>query len=102
MNADTIDALNEIRDYQQGKPTGVRVTKVPVDDVEVKNIREQLHLSQEEFAEKYGLSVATVRNWEQGRRKPDGATRLLLQLIQSQPDIVAQEIQKLKLKPAAA
>jgi putative transcriptional regulator len=101
MNAETIDALNEIRDDQQGKPTGVRVTKIPIDEVEIKSIREQLNLSQEEFAEKYGLPVATIRNWEQGRRKPDGATRLLLQLIRSQPDIVAQEIQKLKLNATA-
>lgn len=48
--------------------------------------RRRLRLSQEDFAETFGLSVASVRNWEQGRRVPGRATRLLLRFIEDHPE----------------
>ncbi len=56
--------------------------------VNVKALRARLGISQEAFAGRYGLDVATVRNWEQGRTKPEGPAVALLQLIERDPDKV--------------
>ena len=53
---------------------------------EVKKIRQQYGLSQDKFAILMGISTATLRNWEQGRRKPEGPARVLLQVAAKHPD----------------
>jgi DNA-binding transcriptional regulator YiaG len=64
-----------------------RITRRQVD---VKELRARLGMSQEAFAGRYGLDVATLRNWEQGRTTPEGPAATLLQLIDSDPDKVAE------------
>ena len=54
----------------------------------IKRIRAGYKLSQQEFAALLGISVATLRNWEQGRRMPEGPARVLLQVAARYPDIV--------------
>jgi len=53
---------------------------------EVRKIREQYGLSQDKFATLMGISVGTLRNWEQGRRKPEGPARILLRVAAVHPD----------------
>jgi len=53
---------------------------------DVKRIRANYKLSQGEFAALLGISVATLRNWEQGRRAPEGPARILLQVAAKHPD----------------
>ena len=55
-------------------------------EAEVRKIREQYGLSQDKFAMLMGISVATLRNWEQGRRKPEGPARILLRVAAAHPD----------------
>jgi len=55
---------------------------------DVKRIRANFKLSQGEFAALIGISVATLRNWEQGRRTPEGPARILLQVAAKHPDAV--------------
>ena len=59
-----------------------------VSALDVKRIREQYELSQSEFAALLGISVGTLRNWEQGRRAPEGPARVLLQVAAKHPDAV--------------
>ena len=59
------------------------------DPVDVAQIRRRLMLSQGGFAERFGLSLPTVRNWEQGARLPDAAARAYLTVIARDPDRVA-------------
>jgi putative transcriptional regulator len=59
-----------------------------IDGPNVKQIRANYKLSQSEFAALLGISVATLRNWEQGRRTPDGPARILLQVAAKHPDAV--------------
>ena len=54
--------------------------RVEFPESKVQKIREQYGLSQDKFAALMGISVATLRNWEQGRRKPEGAARVLLRV----------------------
>jgi DNA-binding transcriptional regulator YiaG len=56
---------------------------------DVRAIREKLHLSQAEFAERFHLSQRTVQQWEQHRAMPDMPARVLLKAIQHAPDIIA-------------
>lgn len=59
-------------------------------EVNIKALRRRLGLTQEAFAGCYGLDVKTLRNWEQGRTEPDGAARVLLQMIDRDPDKVME------------
>ena len=56
---------------------------------QVKAIRAKLRASQPEFALMIGVSVATLRNWEQGRRTPDGPALALLRVAAKNPEVVA-------------
>jgi putative transcriptional regulator len=55
---------------------------------DVKRIRSNYRLSQGEFAALLGISVATLRNWEQRRRTPEGPARILLQVAAKHPGAV--------------
>jgi putative transcriptional regulator len=60
----------------------------PPEKVEVEPIRRRLGLTQASFARVFGLNIATVRDWEQGRRTPEGPARTLLAVIARHPEIV--------------
>lgn len=55
----------------------------------VARLRRRLRVSQVAFAERYHIPLSTLRQWEQGVREPDGSARLLLQVIEAHPDLVA-------------
>lgn len=76
--------LEEIHAFSTGKVDNLRVIEVP-SEINVKIIRKKTNLSQSEFAKRYGFPLGTVKNWEQGRRQPEGPARLLLRLIFKDP-----------------
>ena len=59
---------------------------------DVKSVRAKLGASQAEFALMIGVSVATLRNWEQGRRTPEGPALALLRVAASNPQAVADAL----------
>jgi putative transcriptional regulator len=70
-------------------------------DVDVGAIRQATGLTQQAFARTYGIPVATLRNWEQGRRKPDGPARALLQVIARDAELRGEASSKLSMRDAA-
>ena len=60
--------------------------------VDVKALRTQVDMTQEEFAAKFGFSTATLRHWERGDRKPHGASLVLLNVIQHNPQAVIEAL----------
>ena len=60
--------------------------------LDVKAIRTRLQKSQREFAQMIGVSIATLQNWEQGRRKPEGPARALLQVALRKPEAVVEAL----------
>ncbi len=60
--------------------------------VDVRAIRGRLGLSRSAFAERFGLAVGAVRDWEQGLRCPEPAARVLLMVIARSPDVVARAV----------
>lgn len=59
---------------------------------DIKAIRDKLGKSQAEFALMIGVSVSTLRNWEQGRRRPEGPARALLKVAQENPKAVEDSL----------
>jgi putative transcriptional regulator len=59
---------------------------------DVKAIRGRLGRSQAEFALMIGVSVATLRNWEQGRRTPEGPALALLRVVSAEPKAVVRAL----------
>ncbi|TAK11386.1 MAG: helix-turn-helix domain-containing protein [Anaerolineae bacterium] len=70
----------------RGKAKASRVFNLKTPDV--KKIRAGFDLSQAEFATLLGVSVKTLQNWEQGRRAPEGAARVLLQVAADNPQAI--------------
>ena len=92
-----IESVNEALKYMKGEEVpGLRTTKVEVPTMDVGKLRRKLKLSQTEFAAKFGFSAALVRNWEQGRNRPDGAARVLLAVIARHPEAVEDALGSLK------
>ncbi len=58
----------------------------------VRALRHKLGLSQAEFAQRFGLSVRTVQQWEQGRSVPDRPARILLRVIEAAPQAVERAL----------
>jgi putative transcriptional regulator len=76
--------------YAQGARDGF-VAHVP-EEVDVATIRKHLGLSQGQFAARFGFKLDAVQNWEQGRRRPDGAARAFLRVIEREPDAVQRAL----------
>jgi putative transcriptional regulator len=60
--------------------------------IDVKKIRTQLGLSQHAFAATYGFALSAVRDWEQGRRRPERSARILLKIVQKEPEAVTRAL----------
>ena len=67
----------------------------------VKIIRRVLKLTQEQFAEQFGIPLGTLRDWEQGRKEPDQAARSYLLVIASDPGAVRYALKRIRQHEAA-
>ncbi|MBT4922004.1 MAG: helix-turn-helix domain-containing protein [Rickettsiales bacterium] len=79
-----IKALKEAKEFAQGKNQKARIHFMP----DVREIRKKFDMSQATFAETFHLSEGSIKNWEQGRRVPDEATKVLLAVIAKHPEAV--------------
>lgn len=82
-----IASLDEAGDIMAGRVAPSRVWHPPA-SVDVRAIRARTRLSQPAFAKRFGFTVSAVREWEQGRRQPEAAARVLLLVIASRPEVV--------------
>lgn len=89
-----IEGLEEAVAWTRGDNDRVRVTLVQVPDVDIRAVRKKMGLSQAQFATKFGLPPATLRNWEQGRARPDAPTRVLLAVIARHPEAVEEVLRE--------
>lgn len=87
-----VESVQQAGRIRRGEMEPSRTTEFkPVD---VKAVRRQLGMSQTEFARMIGVSVATLQNWEQGRRRPEGPARALLRVAAADPEAVARALTK--------
>ncbi len=71
---------------------GVEIATVDVSAEDIREIRSKIHLSQVVFAKLLNVSPSSVKQWEQGKRTPTGATKVLLELLEKEPHILDYRI----------
>lgn len=89
-----IAGLQDAIAFAKGDQSRARVTQYHVpQSIDVKKLREGLNMTQPEFALKFGFSLGTLRQWEQGRRSPEGPARVLLTVISHNAEVVKQALE---------
>ena len=92
MFAELIASVREGGAILRGEaPASRTFTILPLD---IKSIRDGFGLTQEQFSTLLGISVRTLRNWEQGRRVPEGPARVLLQVAAKHPEAVLDVVSR--------
>lgn len=91
---DLIEAMGQALAHARGEETpGTRVHRVVVIEAdEVRAIRSRTGLSRLAFAERFGLDPRAIQDWEQGRRRPDRAARVLLLTIDRHPEAITDAL----------
>jgi putative transcriptional regulator len=85
-----VESMRDAVAFQTGNTAVGRIVYPKPPKVDVAAVRAKTGLSQTEFAKKFMLAPGTLRNWEQGIREPEGATRLLIALIDQAPEVVSR------------
>jgi putative transcriptional regulator len=85
-----LSSIKEAGDIKNGKKKPSRVFEIK--PPEIKMVRKTLSVSQSEFAMMIGVSVRTLQNWEQGRRKPEGPAKALLRIASKNPKAVLEAL----------
>jgi len=89
--ANLVESIKQAGEIKRGQREPSRVFEfTPMD---IKEIRQKLNKSQSEFAMMIGVSVGTLQNWEQGRRKPVGPARALLKVAAENPEAVREALE---------
>ncbi len=84
------ESIRQAGKIRRGTMKPARVRLIAPEDI--RSIRQKLRKSQSEFALMIGVSVATLQNWEQGRRKPEGPAQALLRIAAKNPVAVAEAL----------
>ena len=85
-----VSSIKEAGEIKAGHKMPSRMYEVK--PPEIKNVREKLNVSQNEFAMMIGVSVSTLQNWEQGRRQPEGPARALLKIASEKPEALLEAL----------
>ena len=84
--------MEEAIEYAKGKPLKAVVHNL--DALDIKEIRAQAGMTQEEFALAFGISISTLRHWERGDRSPAGPARVLLNVMVREPQAVLRALSR--------
>jgi putative transcriptional regulator len=84
-------SVRKARAFARGETSKGFAVHVPV-EVNVRAIRKRLALSRVEFANRFGFSSDAVKEWEIGRRTPDRSARILLKVVEHEPDAVTRAL----------
>jgi putative transcriptional regulator len=87
-----IAAAREARAIARGEADPATYNIYVPAQIDVKAMRKKMQLSQDQFAYRYGFTLARIRDWEQGRSNPDGAARAYLMVIEKEPKAVERAL----------
>lgn len=87
-----MEGLDQARAYLDGTADKRHYRVHVPEKVDVRKIRARLGLSQEAFAATYGFALSAVRDWEQGRRNPERSARILLKIVEKEPEAVTRAL----------
>ncbi|MFO7698867.1 MAG: NadS family protein [Anaerolineae bacterium] len=91
--AELVASVREGGAILRGELAPSKSTELDMPDIQA--IRSEFGLTQEEFGAMLGISVSTLRNWEQGRRRPAGAAMMLLHVAARHPEALLETIRSL-------
>ena len=87
-----VESLKEMKEIQGGRRKPARVTHardlLSATTPDVASLRASFKLSQAKFAALLGISVDTLQNWEQHRRRPEGPAKVLLRVAAAHPEVL--------------
>lgn len=92
LGDELVQSMAQALAHAQGKQRGYRTHQIPVEPNDIQKARKRLGLSQNEFADAFGVSASTLRKWEQGQRAPTGAAKTLLKIIEREPKAVVRAL----------
>lgn len=87
-----LEGLREAAAWKRGELALEVVNIDPMPPSRIRSIRKRVARSAREFETRFGIPAATINNWEQGRRAPDPAARVLLQVIERDPEAVLRAL----------
>jgi putative transcriptional regulator len=90
FSRDLLQGMKEACECAEGNASAARINVVEAPDVRA--IRRRLHMSQHEFSIAFRIPLATIKNWEQGRRAPDAPAAAYLQAIARQPQVIREAL----------
>ncbi|MEC8849081.1 MAG: helix-turn-helix domain-containing protein [Pseudomonadota bacterium] len=93
LGNELIESLSEALAHAEGQKVRVRAHEIDVRPDSIQSARKRLGLSQDRFAQAFGVSASTLRKWEQGQRKPNGAAKTLLRIIEREPNAVLRALE---------
>jgi putative transcriptional regulator len=92
LESDLLQSARDMLSHARGEKKFLSYHYDNIKNIDVKEVRKNLHLTQEEFANFIGASVHAVRHWENGRRTPDGTARTLLCVLKANPHAVMEAL----------
>ena len=87
---DLLESVKQMKAIRSGKMKPSRITKLEKN--EITQARHRLKMTQTQFATAFGISVSTLRNWEQGHRTPSGAAITLIKVARKHPKAVLDAV----------
>ncbi len=95
MNKAYTEINNGLEDaIAHAKGKKARAKEYRMDPIDVKSIRQKTGMTQQRFCAAFGISIGTLRHWEQGLRSPRGAARVLLKVVDHNPKAVIKAIEQ--------
>ena len=78
-----VDSLGDVRSHVATGRFAGRISKVEVSAGDIRGVRERSGMTQQEFAAAFGIGLGTLQKWERGERRPSGAAKSLLRVMQA-------------------
>jgi len=77
---------------------GIKIPAITINPGKIKEIRQKTHVSQSIFAKVLNVSPSSIRQWEQGKRKPTGSTKVLLDVLDKEPHVLDYRMESCGIK----
>jgi putative transcriptional regulator len=87
-----IESLEEVREHVAGGRFAGRIHNVTVEAEDIRAVRKRSGLTQTQFAATFGIGLGTLQKWERGERRPSGAAKSLLRVMQADLPSVVQAL----------
>ena len=94
LGEELIEGMKQAVAYARGDAdkNEYRVNQVEIETPDVKAMRQRMKMTQQDFADFLGISVHTLGKWERGERQPEGPARVLLTIVEHEPEAVLRAL----------